>query len=145
MTRGTGSYVGCFHVVPGPGAERGHEDPPQEGDAWTHGGATVWQTPAVDPRLGLIYFSTGNPGADLHGAERHGDNLFANSIVAIEASTGKYRWHFQQVHHDLWDYDSPNPVVLFDAAIGGRLVKALVEVSKTGWAYISSTAKTASP
>ena len=131
----TGKLRWVFYTVPGPG-ERGHETWPQEGDAWTRGGATVWQTPAVDPRLGLIYFSTGNPGPDLHGAERPGDNLYANSIVAIEASTGKYRWHFQQVHHDLWDYDSPNPVVLFDAVVGGRLVKALAEVSKTGWAYI---------
>ena len=123
-----------FYTVPGPG-EHGHETWP-EGDAWTRGGATVWQTPAVDPKLGLIYFSTGNPGPDLHGAERPGDNLYANSIVAIEASTGKYRWHFQQVHHDLWDYDSPNPVVLFDTVMGGRPVKGLVEASKTGWAYI---------
>ncbi len=79
-----------------------------------HGGATVWQTPAVDPELGLIYFSTGNPGPDFNGAVRAGDNLFSASIVAIEARTGKYRWHFQEVHHDLWDYDAPNPVVLFD-------------------------------
>src|ERR1700722_4658227 len=130
----TGKLRWVFYTVPGPG-ERGHETWP-EGDAWTRGGATVWQTPAVDPKLGLIYFSTGNPGPDLHGAERPGNNLYANSIVAIEASTGKYRWHFQQVHHDLWDYDSPNPVVLFDTAMGGRPVKGLVEVSKTGWAYI---------
>ena len=75
----------------------------------------MWQTPAVDPALGLIYFSTGNPGPDFNGAVRAGDNLFTASIVAIEARTGKYRWHFQQVHHDIWDYDAPNPVVLFDA------------------------------
>ena len=130
----SGKLRWVFYTVPGPG-ERGHETWPS-GDAWMRGGATVWQTPAVDPKLGLIYFSTGNPGPDLHGAERPGDNLFANSIVAVEANTGKYRWHFQQVHHDLWDYDSPNPVVLFDARFGGRLVKGLVEVSKTGWAYI---------
>ncbi len=67
---------------------------------------------------------------------RPGDNLFSVSIVAIDAKTGKYRWHFQQVHHDIWDYDSPNPVVLFDAEVGGRMRKGLVEVSKTGWAYI---------
>jgi alcohol dehydrogenase (cytochrome c) len=67
---------------------------------------------------------------------RPGDNLFANSIVAIDAKTGKYRWHFQQVHHDIWDYDSPNPVILFDAMYNGKPRKALVEVSKTGWAYI---------
>ena len=77
----------------------------------------MWQTPAVDPELGLVYFSTGNPGPDLNGSVRPGDNLFTVSMVAIEAKTGKYRWHFQQVHHDLWDYDSPNPVVLFDAVV----------------------------
>jgi alcohol dehydrogenase (cytochrome c) len=81
-------------------------------------------------------FSTGNPGPDLHGGVRPGDNLFSVSIVAVEAHTGKYRWHFQQVHHDIWDYDSPNPVVLFDAPVNGVMRKALVEVSKTGWAYI---------
>ena len=67
---------------------------------------------------------------------REGDNLYANSIVAIEAKTGKYRWHFQQVHHDIWDYDSANPVVLFDAPYSGRMRKGLVQVGKTGWAYI---------
>ena len=122
-------------TVPGPG-EFGHETWPQDGNAWQFGGAPVWQTPAVDPELGLIYFSTGNPGPDLHGGVRPGDNLFSVSIVAVEAKTGKYRWHFQQVHHDIWDYDSPNPVVLFDAQIGGEMRKGLVEVSKTGWAYI---------
>ena len=101
-----------------------------------HGGATVWQTPAVDPELGLIYFSTGNPGPDFNGAVRAGDNLFSASIVAIEARTGRYRWHFQEVHHDLWDYDAPNPVVLFDVRIGGTVRKGLAQVGKTGWAYI---------
>jgi alcohol dehydrogenase (cytochrome c) len=90
----------------------------------------------VDPELGLIYFSTGNAGPDYNGAVRPGDNLFAASIVAIEAATGKYRWHFQQVHHDIWDYDAPNPVVLMDLMIDGDDRKALVEVGKTGWAYI---------
>jgi quinohemoprotein ethanol dehydrogenase len=109
---------------------------PSGSNAWEFGGAPVWQTPAADPELGLIYFSTGNPGPDLHGGVRPGDNLFSVSIVAVEAKTGKYRWHFQQVHHDIWDYDSPNPVVLFDAEIDGKLRKGLVEVSKTGWAYL---------
>ncbi len=101
-----------------------------------HGGATVWHTPAVDPELGLVYFSTGNPGPDFNGAVRAGDNLFSASIVALEARTGKYRWHFQEVHHDIWDYDAPNPVVLFDAVIDGRARKGLAQVGKTGWAYI---------
>jgi quinohemoprotein ethanol dehydrogenase len=131
----TGKLRWTFYTVPGPG-EFGHDTWPANSDAWKHGGAAVWQTPAVDPELGLIYFSTGNPGPNLNGSVRPGDNLFTVSIVALDARTGKYRWHFQQVHHDLWDYDSPNPVVLFDAPIDGRMRKGLVEVSKTGWAYI---------
>jgi quinohemoprotein ethanol dehydrogenase len=131
----TGKLRWVFYTIPGPG-EVGHETWPQDSDAWTRGGAPVWQTPAVDPELGLMYFSTGNPGPDLQGGVRPGDNLFTVSIVAIEAKTGKYRWHFQQVHHDIWDYDSPNPVVLFDAEINGRKRKGLVQVGKTGWAYI---------
>jgi alcohol dehydrogenase (cytochrome c) len=131
----SGALRWTFYTVPGPG-EFGHDSWPQDNDAWAYGGAAVWQTPAVDPALGLVYFSTGNPGPDLNGSVRPGDNLFSVSIVALEARTGRYRWHFQQVHHDIWDYDSPNPVVLFDAVIDGRLRKGLVEVSKTGFAYI---------
>jgi quinohemoprotein ethanol dehydrogenase len=131
----SGRLVSTFFTIPGPG-EIGHETWPQENDAWKHGGATIWQTPAIDPELGLVYFSTGNPGPDFNGRIRRGDNLFSVSIVAVEAKTGKYRWHFQQVHHDIWDYDSPNPVILFDVMINGRLRKAVAEASKTGWVYI---------
>jgi alcohol dehydrogenase (cytochrome c) len=131
----SGKLVWTFFTVPAPG-EPGNETWPQDSDAWTRGGAAIWQTPAVDPELGLLYFSTANPGPDLNGSVRAGDNLYANSIVAIDAKTGKYRWHFQQVHHDIWDYDSPNPVILFDAPYGGVLRKGLVQVSKTGWAYL---------
>jgi quinohemoprotein ethanol dehydrogenase len=131
----TGKLRWVFYTIPAPG-EPGHETWPQVGDDWTRGGGSVWQTPAIDPQLGLLYFSTGNPGPDLRGSVRPGDNLFSDSIVAVEAHTGRYRWHFQQVHHDIWDYDSPNPVVLFDADIGGKKARAVVEVSKTGWAYI---------
>lgn len=88
------------------------------------------------PGTRLIYFSTGNPGPDFNGQVRPGDNLFSDCIVALEARTGKYHWHFQQVHHDIWDYDSPNPVILFDVKINGRLRKAVAEASKTGWVYI---------
>jgi quinohemoprotein ethanol dehydrogenase len=130
-----GKLVWTFNTVPGPG-EFGHDTWPQDSNAWQFGGAPVWQTPAADPELDLVYFSTGNPGPDLHGGVRRGDNLFSVSIVAVDAHTGKYRWHFQQVHHDIWDYDSPNPVVLFDAPVNGRMRKGLVQVSKTGWAYI---------
>ena len=114
----TGKKAWRFHTIPGPG-ETGHETWPQDNDAWKHGGAPVWQTPAVDPELGLLYFSTGNTSPDFDGSSRKGDNLFANSIVALDAKTGEYRWHFQQVHHDIWDLDSPSPVVLFDVTIDG--------------------------
>jgi alcohol dehydrogenase (cytochrome c) len=131
----TGKLRWTFNTIPGPG-EFGHDTWPQDTDAWQRGGGSIWQTPAVDRELGLIYFSTGNPGPDFDGGVRAGDNLFTSSIVALDARTGKYRWHFQQVHHDLWDYDAPNPVILFDATIDGRVRKGLVEVGKTGWAYI---------
>lgn len=130
-----GRLLWTFHTIPGPG-EVGHDTWPADSDAWMRGGGTVWQTPAVDPDLGLLYFSTGNPSPDFNGSVRPGDNLFTASIVAIEARTGRYRWHFQQVHHDIWDYDAPSPVVLFDATIDGRPRKGLVQVGKTGWAYI---------
>ena len=130
-----GRLIWTFYTIPGPG-EFGHETWPQNTEAWLHGGASVWQTPAVDPELGLIYFTTGNPGPDFNGRIRAGDNLFATSMVAVEAATGKYRWHFQQIHHDLWDYDGPSPVVLFDVMINGRLRKAAAEPNKAGWVYI---------
>jgi quinohemoprotein ethanol dehydrogenase len=130
-----GSLVWTFYTVPGPG-EPGSETWPADSDLWQHGGGTVWHTPAVDPALGLIYFSTGNAGPDFNGAVRPGDNLYTSSILALEAKTGRYRWHFQQVHHDLWDYDSPSPVVLFDLEVGGRERKGLAQPSKTGWVYI---------
>jgi quinohemoprotein ethanol dehydrogenase len=130
-----GRLVWTFYTIPGPG-EPGHETWPKDNDAWKYGGASVWQTPAVDPELGLVYFSTGNAGPDYNGAVRAGDNLYTVSMVAIDLRTGRYRWHFQQVHHDIWDYDSSNPVILMDVRTGGRTRKAIAEVGKTGWAYI---------
>ena len=130
-----GHALWTFYTIPGPN-EIGHDTWPKDNDAWKYGGASVWQTPAVDPELGLLYFTTGNPGPAFNGKIRPGNNLFASSMVAIEARTGKYRWHFQQVHHDLWDYDAPNPVILFDVKIGGTLRKAAAEAGKTGWVYI---------
>ena len=130
-----GTLIWTFYTIPGPG-EIGHETWPQDNEAWKHGGATIWQTPAVDPELGLIYFTTGNPGPDFNGRVRKGNNLFSVSMLAVEAKTGKYRWHFQQVHHDIWDYDSPNPVILFNVRVNGQMRKAVAEASKTGWVYI---------
>jgi quinohemoprotein ethanol dehydrogenase len=124
-----------FHTIPGPG-EPGHDSWPAGNDAWKYGGAPVWQTPAIDPALGMVYFSTGNAAPDFNGSNRKGDNLYTVSILALDVKTGAYRWHFQQVHHDIWDYDSPNPVILFDAPYPGGQRKGIAQVSKTGWVYI---------
>jgi quinohemoprotein ethanol dehydrogenase len=131
----TGKEVWRFYTIPGPG-ETGHETWPATGDAWKHGGAPVWQTPSVDPKLGLLYFSTGNAGPDNDGSGRAGKNLFAASMVALDVKTGKLRWHYQMVHHDIWDYDAPSPTVLFDATINGTLRHGIGEASKTGWLYL---------
>ncbi|HST38637.1 MAG TPA: PQQ-binding-like beta-propeller repeat protein [Conexibacter sp.] len=131
----TGRLAWRFHTIPGPG-EVGHDTWPADNDSWKYGGAPVWQTPSVDPDLGLIYFSTGNAAPDLNGSERPGDNLFAASIVALNVRDGTYKWHFQQVRHDIWDYDAPSPTVLFDSTVDGREVRAIAEPGKTGFLYV---------
>ena len=130
-----GSLVWTFYTIPGPG-EPGHETWPKDNELWQDGGASVWHTPAVDPELGLLYFGTGNPGPDYNGVVRKGDNLFSVSTVAVDVKTGKYRWHFQHVHHDIWDYDVATPPVLFDLRINGQLRMGIAQPSKTGWVYI---------
>ncbi|WP_246202677.1 PQQ-binding-like beta-propeller repeat protein [Virgibacillus doumboii] len=130
-----GRQIWRTYTVPGPG-KKGHETWPQNNDAWIKGGAPVWQTPAVDPELGMIYFATGNTSPDLDGSRREGDNLFTDSVLALDADTGDYEWHFQQVHHDIWDLDSANPVVLYDVKIDGEMRKGIAQASKTGWVYM---------
>ena len=83
--------------------------------------------------LGLIYFATRNCGPDYDGAIRDGDNLFCASIMAVNAKTGAYAWHFQEIHHDLWDYDAASPAVLFDTVINGQPRKGIAEAGRTGW------------
>jgi quinohemoprotein ethanol dehydrogenase len=131
----TGKVDWKFWAIPGPG-ETGHETWEGNNDAWKRGGAPIWNTPAVDPELNMLYLSTGNASPDLNGSGRPGENLFAASIVAIDAETGKYKWHFQQVHHDIWDYDAPSPVVLWNAEVDGEEVKGLSQPGKTGWLYM---------
>ena len=127
----TGKQLWRFYTIAGPG-EPGGNTWPKNSKVFLRGGASVWETPAVDPKLGLLYLSTGNAGSDWYGAERPGKNLFAASIVALDLNTGKLKWYFQSVHHDIWDYDSPSPVVLFDA--GGK--NGIAQASKTGWLYM---------
>jgi PQQ-dependent dehydrogenase (methanol/ethanol family) len=129
----TGQEVWRWWAVPGPG-EFGHDT--WEGDSWKTGGGAMWVQPAVDPDLGLLYVNTGNPWPDYNGSSRGGDNLFTDSVVALDAMTGKYKWHFQAVHHDLWDLDVPTPLVLFDQVYNGQMRQALAAHTKQGWVYI---------
>jgi quinohemoprotein ethanol dehydrogenase len=131
----TGGQAWRFNTTAAPG-EIGGDTWPKDNDSYKTGGAPVWQTPSVDPELGMLYFSTGNAGPDVNGELRAGDNLFSSSIVALDVKTGKYKWHFQQVHHDIWDYDGPSPTVLYDANVNGKVVHGIAEPSKTGWLYM---------
>jgi quinohemoprotein ethanol dehydrogenase len=130
-----GEIIWRAYTLPAP-EEFGSETWPAGTDHSRRGGAAIWNTPALDPELGLVYFATGNCGPDYDGSMREGDNLFCASIMAVNAKTGAYAWHFQQVHHDLWDYDAASPVVLFDTVIDGQPRKGIAEAGRTGWVYI---------
>ena len=104
--------------------------------SFLRGGAGVWNTPAVDRELGLVYINTGNAAPDIQGENRPGDNLYSASIVALDLRTGLPVWSFQEVHHDIWDYDSAQTVVLFPLKKDGKHFKALGHCSKNGQYYI---------
>src|SRR5438876_2598176 len=131
----SGEVLWRWYTLPGPG-EIGADTWPAGTDHSMRGGATIWNTPALDPALNLVYFATGNCGPDYDGSMREGDNLFCASMMALKAKTGEYVWHFQQVHHDIWDYDAASPVVLFDTVINGQPRKGIAEAGRTGWVYI---------
>ena len=106
-------------------------------DAWKFGGGSVWNTPAIDTRNDLVIFATGNPNPDYQGESRPGDNAYTDSIVAVHARTGKLAWWYQEVAHDLWDYDASAPVMLFDARdTSGKLVPAAGQAGKVGNVFI---------
>lgn len=108
-------------------------------DSWQRGGGGVWQAPAIDLERGLVVFTTSNPSPDLDGSKRPGDNLYANSIVALDYRTGKLKWYFQQIPHDVWDLDPASPVVLLDAAdSAGQATPAVAQAGKTGWVDVMS-------
>jgi alcohol dehydrogenase (cytochrome c) len=132
----TGKVLWTFYTTAAPGQVGGNSWPSDGGFAYRHGGAPIWDITAIDPQLGLLYFSTGNAGPDFYGGGRAGANLFAASIVALHYKTGKIAWYFQEVHHDIWDFDTPSPPVLYDIMIHGQMRKAIAEAGKTGWIYI---------
>ncbi len=105
------------------------------GDSWKRGGGSTWITGTYDPSLNLIYWGTGNPGPDMDGEGRRGDNLYTCSLLAIDADTGKIKWHFQFTPHDLHDWDAIGDPVLADLVLGGRPVKAVIQANRNGFFY----------
>lgn len=106
-------------------------------NAWQHGGGAVWMTPALDPEHGVLYASTGNPAPVFNGSQRPGDNLYTDSVVAIDANNGRMLWGYQQTPHDVWEYEAASPPILLDAADrSGKRVPAVAEAGKTRWLYV---------
>jgi quinoprotein glucose dehydrogenase len=130
----TGAIRWLFHTIPRPG-EFGYDTWPK--DAWKiTGGVNAWSGVTVDTALGMVFAGTGSAAFDFYGANRIGDDLFANSVIALDAHTGKYVWHFQTVKHDLWDMDLPAPPALVTVTRGGRQVPAVAQITKTGYVYL---------
>ena len=129
----TGEHVWDFHTIPEAG-EYGVDT--WEEESWRRTGNTgVWSMMSADPELGLVYLPVDAPTDDFYGGNRPGDNLFSQSVVAIDAATGERRWHFQMIHHGLWDYDPPAAPNLIDITVEGRQIKALAQITKQGFVY----------
>ena len=130
----TGAQVWSFHTVPHPG-EFGYEGWPKEAYKEV-GGINVWGDMSLDEARGIIYAPTGSPTYDFYGADRIGTNLFGNCLLALDARTGKRLWHYQVVHHDLWDYDNTAPPQLITVRHNGKKVDAVAMAGKTGFLYV---------
>ena len=131
--RSTGKEVWRFWTVPARG-EPGSET--WQGTAIDHPGATTWMTGAYDPALETLYWPVGNPGPDMIGDDRIGDNLYSDSVIALDPKTGRLKWHFQFTPHDVWDYDAQEPLALVDATWQGQPRKLLVQVNRNGFFYV---------
>jgi quinohemoprotein ethanol dehydrogenase len=131
----TGRKLWQFYTIPGPG-ELGHETWPQDNDSWKVGSGSVWTSAVVDPRLDLVYFGVGNAVPQFGGEVRAGDNLFVASAVALDLKTGQYRWHFQTIHHDLWDADAGTPLILYDAVVDGKTRPAIAVMRTDGYMFL---------
>lgn len=130
----TGNLVWTFNTIPQEGEFGTHT---WENHSWKDRGcASVWSIMTVDPERGIVYLPVSTPHFDFYGGDRHGDNLFGDSVVALEAANGKYLWHYQTVHHDLWDYDLPAPPNLVDIQMNGKIVPAVAQIGKTGFVYL---------
>jgi quinoprotein glucose dehydrogenase len=130
----TGKLVWQFHTVPHPG-EYGYDTWPK--DAWKYiGGTNTWGEFSLDDKRGIAYFPVGSPTYDYYGADRTGNNLFSDTVLALDARTGKYIWHFQEVHHDLWDYDPCSAPQLTTVQYHGKPLDVVAQAGKTGLLYV---------
>jgi quinoprotein glucose dehydrogenase len=130
----TGALRWTFHTIPRPG-EFGYDTWPPDAHK-VSGGANAWSGITIDQRRGIVFAATGSASFDFYGANRLGDNLFANSVIALDAKTGKRIWHFQTIKHDLWDLDLPAPPALVTVTNNGRRVDAIAQITKTGYVYV---------
>jgi quinoprotein glucose dehydrogenase len=129
----TGKPRWIFRTVPRPG-DCGIDT--WKDDSWAYAGrATLWSMMSADEELGYIYIPTNTTASDYYGGHRHGDNLFAESVLCLDADTGKRVWHCQTVHHRLWDYDNPAAPILMNLTVDGRPVKMLAQVTKQGFLF----------
>jgi glucose dehydrogenase len=129
----TGDFKWRFHVIPRPG-EFGHET--WESDAWQWtGDVSSWAPMSADPELGLVYIVTNGPTIDYYGGFHPGDNLFGTSIIALDVETGERAWHYQLVHHDIWNYDTSTTPILMDVTVDGREIKGIFQATKQGFVY----------
>ncbi len=131
----TGKQLWVFDVVPAPG-QPGYDTWPQGSDIWKYGGDAIWTIPSIDADLGLVFVATGNAVPQFGGELRPGDNLFTNSVVALELKTGKVRWHYQLVHHDIWEHDVSTGPVLYDAMVDGKPRKAIAIARTDGYFFL---------
>ena len=130
----TGQQLWIFHTIPQPG-EFGHDT--WEDDSWrTSGNTGVWAPMSADQELGYVYLPVETPTNDLYGGHRPGDNLFAESLVCLDATTGERVWHYQFIHHGIWDYDIPTAPALVDITVDGRTIKAVAQVTKQAFTYM---------
>ena len=130
----TGEQLWIFHTIPQPG-EFGNDT--WENDSWRYSGNTgVWAPMSADHELGYVYLPVETPTNDLYGGHRPGDNLFAESLVCLDARTGERVWHYQLIHHGIWDYDIPTPPTLVDITVDGREIKAVAQITKQAFTYV---------
>jgi glucose dehydrogenase len=129
----SGAQLWTFHTIPAPG-EPGYETW-LDGSAEYTGNAGVWAPMSADPELGIVYLPVEAPLSDRYGGERPGDNLYGNSLVALDAATGEVLWYQQLIHHDIWDWDNPTAPILMDLTVDGRDIKAVAQITKQAWVY----------